>query len=106
MLLDKWRRAYAAGESPGTTIPHNHDYLAISKPAQATIANLAEEICKLLYLVEAWSFARDLQKGQRVRSSARSSTKPLQRLCSKLCLELCSKPYTELQSSTNTQHQS
>ena len=28
------------GPSPGTTIPHNHDYLAISKHARATIANL------------------------------------------------------------------
>ena len=26
-------------QSPGTTIPHNRDYLAISKPARATIAN-------------------------------------------------------------------
>ena len=29
-----------SGQSLGTTIPHNRDYLAISKPAQATIANL------------------------------------------------------------------
>jgi len=35
---------YPAGASPGTFIPHNRDYLAISKPAQATIANLAEEM--------------------------------------------------------------
>ena len=34
-----WEQYNQGGQSPGTTIPHNRDYLAISKPAQATIAN-------------------------------------------------------------------
>ena len=32
------------GASPGTIIPHYYDYLAISKPAQATIANLNSDL--------------------------------------------------------------
>jgi len=38
-----WADVYL-GESPGTIIPHNRDYLAISKPAQATIANLNSDL--------------------------------------------------------------
>ncbi len=33
------------GESPGTTIPHNHGYLAISKPAQANSTEELQKAC-------------------------------------------------------------
>ena len=43
-------QAYQAGASPGTTIPHNRDYLAISKPARATIANLFDRVYLTVFM--------------------------------------------------------
>ena len=38
------------GAFPGTFIPHNRDYLAISKPARATIANLFDRVYLTVFM--------------------------------------------------------
>ena len=38
------------GASPGTFIPHNRDYLAISKPARATTANPFDRVYLTVFM--------------------------------------------------------